>query len=63
MRFVSVLINTDLTLVSAIENTFYFNFKVCKAENNHTRSKLIHLTALDILAVSLKDWENISVLI
>lgn len=61
MRFVSVQINTALTVVSAIGNTFYFNFKVCKTENNHTRKQTgsaTRLIALDILVVSLKDMEK-----
>lgn len=58
MRFVSVQINTALTVVSAFENTFCFNFKVHKAENNHTGGSVTHLIALDILVVSLGEMVN-----
>lgn len=50
MRFVSVQINTAVTVVSAIENTFNFNFKVFKADHSAGQQ-----TSLDILVASLKD--------
>lgn len=62
MRFVSVLINTAMIVVSAIDNIFHFNSKVYKAENNHTMSKYaqqLAQLALDLSVVSFEEIEKV----